>query len=79
LEREGASLVTVQQVIDVLEQHGWRLTKAENDLRQYKHDSIQLGVTLSGKPTLRVPQGTLRTLLRSAQCGEIGDALRGNL
>jgi predicted RNA binding protein YcfA (HicA-like mRNA interferase family) len=74
-EREGASLVTVQQLIDVLQQNGWRLTKTENDVRQYKHESNSRTVTVSGKLDLCVPQGMLRTLLRSARSGEAGDAL----
>jgi predicted RNA binding protein YcfA (HicA-like mRNA interferase family) len=74
-EREGALLVTVQQLIDVLEQNGWRLLKTENNVRQYKHEAELRTVTVSGKLDLWVPQGMLRTLLRSAQSGEAGDAL----
>ena len=71
--------MTVQQLIDMLQTNGWRLTKAENDVRHYKHDSIRLNVTLSGKLNLLVPPGILRMVRRSTQLEEGGDALRSDI
>ena len=71
--------MTVQQLIDLLQTSGWRLTKSENDIRHFKHTTIPLTVTLSGKLDLLVPPGIVKMIRRSTQLGENGDALRGNL
>lgn len=71
--------MTVQQLIETLQSNGWRLAKAENDVRHLTHASIGLNLTISGKLDLRVPAGTLRMILRGTQLGESGDALRGDL
>lgn len=70
LEREGASLVTVDEVIKLLESDGWRHTSDDGSCRQFKHDSKVGTVTLSGKLELVVPVGVLRTLLRHVQRDE---------
>lgn len=71
--------MTVQQLIETLQSNGWRLTKAENDVRHFTHASNPLNLTISGKLDLHVPAATLRMLLRGAQLGDSGDALRGDL
>ena len=71
--------MTVQQLIDMLQSNGWRLTNSENDMRQFKHTAISLTVTLSGKLDLLVPPGIVKMIRRSTQLVENGDALRGNL
>ena len=71
--------MTVQQLIDMLQSKGWRLTNAENDIRHFKHSAIQLTVTLSGKLELLVPPGIVRLIRRGTQLEGDGDALRSNL
>jgi predicted RNA binding protein YcfA (HicA-like mRNA interferase family) len=71
--------VTVQQLIDMLQATGWRLTKAENDLRHFKHPANKLTVTLSGKLDLLVPPGIVKVIRRSTQLEENNGALRGDL
>lgn len=66
LEREGASLVTVQEVIELLESHGWQRTR-QDACQQFKHDSKAGTVTLNGQLQLVVPEGALRALLRHAE------------
>ena len=62
--------MTVQEVIQVLESDGWRLTKNDETLRQLKHDSKPGTVTLAGKLDLAVPRGLLRNLWRLARIEE---------
>ena len=71
--------MTVQQLIDVLQASGWRVTKAENDIRHLKHTSYQLTVTISGKLDLLVPPGIVKVIRRSTLLEEKNDALRGDL
>ena len=70
LEREGVSLVTVDEVIKLLESDGWHRANDDDSCRQYKHDSKTGTVTLSGQLELDVPAGVLRVLLRHVQRDE---------
>lgn len=65
LEREGASLVTVEQVTELLESNGWQ-RKRQDACQQFHHDSKAGTVTLNGQLQLVVPEGVLRALLRHA-------------
>jgi predicted RNA binding protein YcfA (HicA-like mRNA interferase family) len=69
-EREGASLVTVQDVIQRLESDGWQPIEGNDCCRRFKHDTNAGIVTLSGKLELVVPRAVLQTLLRCAQLEE---------
>jgi predicted RNA binding protein YcfA (HicA-like mRNA interferase family) len=70
MEREGASLVTVQQLIDVLQANGWRETKNEENFRRLQQETLRKTVTISGKLELTVPPGVLRAVRRHAQLQE---------
>lgn len=70
LKREGASLVTVKEVIKLLESAGWRQTNDDESCRQFKHDSKTEAVTLSGRLEMVVPKGVLRSFLRQVQLNE---------
>ena len=70
LEREGASLVTVEEVIKLLDSDGWRQTNNDESCRQFKHDTKTGTVTLSGKLEMVVPAGVLRSLRRHVQLEE---------
>jgi predicted RNA binding protein YcfA (HicA-like mRNA interferase family) len=65
-EREGASVVTVQEVIKVLEERGWQECGLQGELRCFRHPDREGLVTLNGKLELEVPPGALRSLRRYA-------------
>ncbi len=70
LEREGASLVTVEEVIKLLESAGWRQANDDESCRQFRHDTKGEAVTLSGQLAIVVPKGVLRSFLRHVQLNE---------
>lgn len=70
MEREGASLVTVQQLIDVLQANGWRETKNEGNFRRLEQETLRKIITISGKLELNVPPAVLRALWRHSQLQE---------
>ena len=70
LEREGASLVTVEEVIKLLESAGWRQANDDESCRQFRHDTKTEAVTLSGQLAIVVPKGVLRSFLRHVQLNE---------
>jgi predicted RNA binding protein YcfA (HicA-like mRNA interferase family) len=58
--------VKVRELTKLLERDGWRHVRTKRSHRQYQH-SVKLGtVTVAGKPSLDVPQGTLSSILKSA-------------
>ncbi|MBE9166758.1 type II toxin-antitoxin system HicA family toxin [Pleurocapsales cyanobacterium LEGE 06147] len=60
----------LKDVIKKLEQDGWYLARTKGSHRQYKH-SVKLGtVTVAGKPSIDIPIGTLKSILRQAQLEE---------
>ena len=55
-----------RDVINMIEQDGWRLVRTTGSHQQYRH-SIKPGtVTVAGKPNLDVPPGTLNSILKQA-------------
>jgi predicted RNA binding protein YcfA (HicA-like mRNA interferase family) len=70
LGQEGASHVTVQEVIRALEAAGWRTTKSDDDIHQLRHDNEARLVTIAGKLGLSLPLGVQRILLLHAQIEE---------
>ena len=55
-----------RDVVNLIEQDGWRLVRTVGSHRQYRH-SIKPGtVTVAGKPNLDVPPGTLNSILKQA-------------
>jgi predicted RNA binding protein YcfA (HicA-like mRNA interferase family) len=62
--------VKVKDVIKKLEQDGWYLARTKGSHRQYKHP-VKLGtITVAGKPSIDLPIGTLKSILRQAQLEE---------
>lgn len=57
----------VRDVIKALEEDGWYLVKTRGDHRQYKHPTKKGKVTVSGKPGIDVPDGTLNSIWHQAQ------------
>ena len=49
-----------------LEADGWYLARTRGSHRQLKHPVKPGTVTIAGKPSLDVPPGTLRSILKQA-------------
>ena len=56
----------VGELIGLLEDDGWRLVRTKGSHRQFKNPSKPGTVTVAGKPSLDVPPGTLRSILKQA-------------
>ncbi|MEL4898142.1 type II toxin-antitoxin system HicA family toxin [Crocosphaera sp. Alani8] len=60
----------VKEVIKRLEADGWYLVRTRGSHRQYKHSLKSGTVTVSGKLSIDVPIGTLKSIWRQAQIEE---------
>jgi predicted RNA binding protein YcfA (HicA-like mRNA interferase family) len=56
----------VREVVKLLEADGWYLARTRGSHRQYKHTTKAGTVTVSGKPNVDVPPGTLNSILKQA-------------
>ncbi len=56
----------VKDLIALLEADGWILVRTKGSHRQYQHPTKRGTVTVSGKPSVEVPPGTLNSALRQA-------------
>jgi predicted RNA binding protein YcfA (HicA-like mRNA interferase family) len=56
----------VKEVIKLLEDDGWYLARTRGSHRQLKHLTKPGTVTVSGKPSVDVPPGTLNSILKQA-------------
>jgi predicted RNA binding protein YcfA (HicA-like mRNA interferase family) len=56
----------VREVVRLLEADGWYLARTRGSHRQYKHPAKTGTVTVSGKPNVDVPPGTLNSILKQA-------------
>ena len=56
----------VREVIKLLEDDGWYLARMKGSHRQLKHPTKPGTVTVSGKPSVDVPPGTLNSILKQA-------------
>jgi predicted RNA binding protein YcfA (HicA-like mRNA interferase family) len=57
----------VKEVIKILVEDGWYLSRTKGSHRQYKHKQKSGTVTVSGKLSVEVPIGTLKHIWRQAQ------------
>jgi predicted RNA binding protein YcfA (HicA-like mRNA interferase family) len=55
----------VKEILKLLEEDGWYLARTKGS-RQLKHHSRPGTVTVSGKPSVDVPPGTLNSILKQA-------------
>jgi predicted RNA binding protein YcfA (HicA-like mRNA interferase family) len=58
--------VKVREVIRLIEEDGWRQVRTTGSHRQFKHSWKPGLVTVAGKPSLDVPPGTLKSILKQA-------------
>jgi predicted RNA binding protein YcfA (HicA-like mRNA interferase family) len=56
----------VKEVIKLLEKDGWYLARTRGSHRQFKNPNKSGAVTVSGKPNIDVPPGTLNNILKQA-------------
>lgn len=56
----------VKEVLKLLEQDGWSQVRQRGSHRQFKHPTKRGTVTVSGKPNVDVPPGTLNSVLKQA-------------
>jgi predicted RNA binding protein YcfA (HicA-like mRNA interferase family) len=50
----------------MVEEDGWRQVRTTGSHRQFKHAEKSGLVTVAGKPSLDVPPGTLKSILKQA-------------
>lgn len=58
--------VKAREVLRLLERDGWSLHRTRGSHRQFRHPIKSGTVTVAGKPSLDLPPGTLRSILRQA-------------
>lgn len=58
--------MTVRELIKLLEDDGWKVVRTRGSHRQLKHAAKPGTVTVSGKPRIDVPRGTLNSVLKQA-------------
>ena len=56
----------VREVIRLIEEDGWRQVRTTGSHRQFKHGSKPGLVTVAGRPSLDIPPGTLKSILKQA-------------
>jgi predicted RNA binding protein YcfA (HicA-like mRNA interferase family) len=62
--------VKVRDVLKTLEADGWVIVRTKGSHRQLKHPTKSGTVTISGKPSVDVPIGTLKSIWKQAQIEE---------
>lgn len=60
----------VRDVLKTLEADGWTIVRTRGSHRQLKHPTKLGTVTVSGKPSVDVPIGTLKSIWKQAQIEE---------
>jgi predicted RNA binding protein YcfA (HicA-like mRNA interferase family) len=63
----------VGDVIKLLERDGWRLKKQTGSHRQFVHETKEGKVTVAGKPSTTLPDGTRASIVRQAKLPRRGD------
>ena len=58
--------VKVNELLAMVQADGWMLVRQKGSHRQFHHPSKSGTVTVSGKPSVEVPQGTLNSVLKQA-------------
>jgi predicted RNA binding protein YcfA (HicA-like mRNA interferase family) len=56
----------VRTVLRILKEDGWVIARTRGSHRQLKHPDKPGTVTVSGKPGIDVPPGTLNSILKQA-------------
>ncbi len=56
----------VRALIKLLEDDGWYRARMRGSHRQFKHPSKRGTATVSGKPNVDIPPGTLNSIMKQA-------------
>ena len=56
----------VKELLKMLKEDGWSLSRTRGSHRQYKHPSKPGTVTIAGKPSADVPKATLNAILKKS-------------
>jgi predicted RNA binding protein YcfA (HicA-like mRNA interferase family) len=56
----------VKEIIKLLEEDGWYKVRMRGSHRQFNHPNKPGTVTVSGKPSVDIPPGTLNSILKQA-------------
>ena len=56
----------VKDLLKMLEEDGWALSRTRGSHRQFKHPTKPGLVTVAGKPSVDVPKGTLNAILKQS-------------
>jgi len=56
----------VKELIALLESDGWFLVRTKGSHRQFHHATKPGTVTVSGKPSVEIPRGTLNSVLKQS-------------
>jgi predicted RNA binding protein YcfA (HicA-like mRNA interferase family) len=56
----------VKELVKLIEADGWVQVRMRGSHRQYKHPTKLGTVTVSGKPSVDIPPGTLNSALKQA-------------
>ncbi|MCH8045482.1 MAG: type II toxin-antitoxin system HicA family toxin [Planctomycetes bacterium] len=56
----------VKEVLGILKDDGWYVTRSKGSHRQLKHPSKQGTVRVAGKLRVDIPPGTLKSILKQA-------------
>jgi predicted RNA binding protein YcfA (HicA-like mRNA interferase family) len=58
--------VKFREIVRLIEEDGWQLTRQRGSQRQYSHPTKPGRVTIAGHPNKDVPKGTAANILRQA-------------
>jgi predicted RNA binding protein YcfA (HicA-like mRNA interferase family) len=58
--------VKFREIVRLIEQDGWQLSRQRGSHRQYSHPTKPGKVTIAGHPNDDVPKGTAANILRQA-------------
>lgn len=56
----------VKEVVKLLEKDNWFLVRTKGSHRQFHHPTKRGTVTIAGKESVEMPQGTLNSILKQA-------------
>jgi predicted RNA binding protein YcfA (HicA-like mRNA interferase family) len=56
----------IREVVKLIEADGWFLVRTKGSHRQYHHPTKPGTVTVAGKPSVEIPVGTLKSILKQA-------------
>ena len=56
----------VRELLDLMEENGWKLVRTRGSHRQYKHPLKTGTVTVAGKLNKDMPRGTLNNILKQS-------------